>query len=248
MHRILTPDCFVGVVFTKPTGPFWPEVQEILQHAAQLSHAAAFVDTLPGKITIAGFDQKPLHAQTLRQLLIRTAGWKKTATFYLRGVRKINPKKMGAWAKCYAESRLAANLTAYCSHVLPIFQPLASLKAAGLGDKIIHRSGGGIEVSVADYFDFHVPDLKKTLPPGYWKDGIYYLAVPRNLPQAEWFLPCRCRKNFLPELFLNYDPAISFADQYQAWAVRSDVATCPNFFMENFRVVKSGASEAPEKT
>jgi len=148
----------------------------------------------------------------------------------------------------FAESRLAANLTAYCCHVLPIFQPLASLKDTGLGDKITHRSGGGIEVSAADFYDFDMPARKRPLPLGYWRDGIYYLAEPRNLPQAKWILPCRCRKNFLPDLFLNYDPAVSFAEQYQAWAVRSDVATCPNFFMENFRVEKPGVSEASEKT
>ena len=40
MNRILTNNCFLGVVFTKPKGWAWLEIKNILEHAAQYKHAA----------------------------------------------------------------------------------------------------------------------------------------------------------------------------------------------------------------
>jgi len=239
MNRILSPDCYLGVVFTKPRGDAWKEARFILDEAAEFKHGAAFADELPGRIFIAGFDQKPLHAHTVHKLIILAGRWSKTAAFYLRG-EKVNLKRLH-WLKCFVQSRHANSLAAYCQGFVRM--PPYLLSAAdfeGMGELMIYGSGGSpgsIGIGVEDFDNYEAPSIKSTR--GSWDGGVFHISSMKkntsNDPDKCYILPCQ--KAFRPDPLFHYEILAVLKDQYQAWAVRNGVATCPNFDMSKFRIL-----------
>lgn len=209
MHRILTPACFQGVVFTRPKAYGWAEIKEILAHARQSASLCAFVDELPGGITIAGFNRDPMHMDAAHKLAILAGGWKKTAAFYLKGL-ETNIREL-SWFKCYVQSRHAGNQHEYC-HTLGVI-------CGSRSEPLIERSYGAIHRELFAEIEFAENNG------GKWR--------PRNLKYC--MIPCH--RMYGDSFFYGDTNVDALADRCQAWAAREGVSTCPNFDMGLFRVI-----------
>lgn len=207
MHRIINPNCFIGVVFIRPKASTWSEIKTILNFASEFYPGVAFADELPGNITIAGFDRDPIHIDTLLKILKLVKGWKTSASFYFEG--KKTDLKYLRWFECYVKSRHANDQRSYCASIGIL--PSSTTCDLAYSD--------GRQVSFEIIYDelINVKDDVERIP--------------------KCLVPCHYG-------FRSYDfeedRFFELAEQYQAWAVREGIASCPNFDMSIFRILDDG--------
>jgi hypothetical protein len=214
MNRILSPDCYLGVIFHNPKAALWPQVKALVREHAE------FVETQPDGTVLAGFTRDPEQVKGAVKVAHIAEGWKKTASFFMNG----NPVKSlvsHKWFDCYLGALQCDLAVPYCRQER----------------EVPDADGEGIEGSLSVNLNVQIE-----VPEGFKREDFYDEEGVRKEAARDWFtvnakpglkcvVPCS-------QVLFGWQRGTpgSIVKQFWAKAARQGYIYCPLFDISAFKV------------
>ena len=210
MNRILSPDYYLGAIFHNPKASLWPQVRAILEESAD------FVESFPDGTVMAGFTKDPAQVKAAVKVFHIAQGWKKTASFFLRGKPLLNLYDH-KWYRCYLDALQCDTAVPYCREEREVLDADGESISGAL---VVYMKA---EIEVPEGFPFDEERVKE--------EGAEHGFEVNSKPGLKCVVPCS-------QVFFGWQRGTpgTIISQFWAKAVKYGYANCPLFNIDNFQV------------